>query len=97
MRISEWSSDVCSADLLSGRFSVYRGKLGLLLYRGVNHYKRLCARCRDTASDGRGIIIPLGDVQVLEYLELIERGNRVVIDQRLEQVARNSVVVGKSV
>ncbi len=71
-------------DQLAGQFGVNRGKLGLLIYRDVSDYDLLCARCRDTASDGRGFILPLGDEQIVEFLDLISRGARPAIDQRLE-------------
>jgi hypothetical protein len=71
-------------DQISGRFSINRGKLGLLVYRDVSDYGLLCARCRDTATDGRGFVLPLGDEQVIEYLDLIASGSRPAIDQRLE-------------
>ena len=78
-------------DQLSGRFSVNRGKLGLLLYRDVSNYELLCKRCRDTATDGRGIVLPLGDAQILEFLSFIERGNRSAIDQRLERLLQKLI------
>ncbi len=71
-------------DQLSGRFSVNRGKLGLLVYRDVSDYDHLLSRCRDTASDGRGFILPLGDRQIVDFLELVASGNRPTIDQRLD-------------
>lgn len=71
-------------DQLSGRFAPNRGRLGLLLYRTVEDYDRLCARCRDTAQDDRGFMLPLGDEQMIDYLELIAADRRKEIDQRLE-------------
>lgn len=81
-----YSSDPANpeVDQLAGRFSINRGKLGMLLYRDVANYDLLLRRCRDTAQAGRGFILPLGDVQVVEYLDLIARGARQAIDQRLE-------------
>ncbi|WP_444460418.1 hypothetical protein [Rhodobacter capsulatus] len=73
-------------DQLSGRFSVNRGQLGMMLYRTVDDYERLCARCRDTAQDGRGFMIALGDAQVVEFLNLIAEGQRVAIDARLQAI-----------
>ena len=73
-------------DQLSGRFSVNRGQLGLLLYRDVDNYERLCARCRDTAQDGRGFMIALGDQQIIEFLKLIAEGQRDAIDARLQAI-----------
>lgn len=71
-------------DQLSGRFSVNRGRLGMLVYRDVSDYDLLVSRCRDTAQDGRGFILPLGDTQIIEYLDLIRRDARPAIDQHLE-------------
>ncbi|MCA3557297.1 MAG: hypothetical protein IOC71_03515, partial [Rhodobacter sp.] len=73
-------------DQLSGRFSVNRGQLGMMLYRTVDDYERLCARCRDTAQDARGFMIALGDAQVVEFLNLIAEGQRVAIDARLQAI-----------
>ena len=73
-------------DQLSGLFAANRGWLGLLLYRQVSDYDLLLARCRDTAQDGRGFMLPLGDQQISEYLELIANGARPAIDQRLEAI-----------
>lgn len=71
-------------DQLSGRFSANRGRVGLLLYRTAGNYDRLLKRCRDTATDGRGVILPLGDEQVLAFLGLIANGRRSSIDHQLE-------------
>jgi hypothetical protein len=73
-------------DQLSGRFSVNRGRLGLLLYRNVDDYVRLCARCRDTAQDGRGFMIALGDEQIIGFLNLIAEGRRGAVDEQLQAI-----------
>ena len=73
-------------DQLSGRFGANRGKLGMMLYRTVDNYDRLCARCRDTAQDDRGFMLPLGDEQVIEYLNLIAADRRADIDARLQAI-----------
>lgn len=78
-------------DQLSGRFSTRRGKLGLLLYRDVSDYKLLCQRCADTAKDDRGIIMPLGDDQISEFLEYVRSGKRHQIDGSLETLFRQVV------
>lgn len=78
-------------DQLAGRFGVNRGRLGLLVYRGVGDYDRLCARCRDTAKDDRGFMLPLGDEQIIECLDLIAANHRGHIDQRLDALFRRLI------
>jgi hypothetical protein len=48
-------------DQLAGRFSPSRGTVGLLICRTISEKDRFVARCRDTAQDNRGFIIPLDD------------------------------------
>ncbi len=48
-------------DQLSGRFSPTRGRLGLLVCRNIDNKAACIERCKDTASDDRGWILPLED------------------------------------
>lgn len=73
-------------DQIQGRFSINRGKLGLLVFRDVVNYDLLVTRCRDTAQAGRGFIIPLGDAQIIEYLEMISQRRRSEIDISLGHI-----------
>lgn len=63
MECKNYSSDPANPELdqLAGRFSVNRGKLGLLVCRKLKNKKLFIQRCKDTAQDGRGFIIPLDD------------------------------------
>ena len=73
-------------DQLSGRFSVNKGKFGMLLYRHTKNYDKLLQSCKDTVLDGRGFIVPLGDIQLIKLLAYIEEGKRNVIDSYLEDI-----------
>ncbi len=58
-----YSGEVSNPELdqLAGRFSPSRGQFGLLLCRKIADKDLFIDRCRDTANDGRGFIIPLDD------------------------------------
>ncbi len=83
-----YNADVSNPELdqLSGRFSPNRGKFGFLLYRKTDNYEQLLKRCKDTAGDLRGVIIPLGDEQLTNLLQLIANGERMKIDEYLNSL-----------
>src|SRR3546814_12561790 len=89
MRISDWSSDVCSSDLYGGRIEAERGVLGIRLHDHLLARRKAAAvarpaRCRQSyrvqQSLGRG----LGEGQVVGgeaaagvgQAEVIERGRQ---------------------
>ncbi len=65
-------------DQLSGRFAPSRGQVGILLCRNIADPKTLMKRCRDTADDHRGFILPLDD----ESLEQVIREHLKETDQQ---------------
>ena len=67
-------------DQISGRFSPTRGSLGLLVARRFDDRERFLERCRDTARDARGYVIPLADDDISRFLDLIETGQREQIE-----------------
>jgi hypothetical protein len=80
-------------DQLSGRFSMNRGKFGLLLCREVDDMDTLLARCNDTYVDGRGIMLPLVDEDLIIMLNNVIEGvgnpHEEFLTQRFRAVALN--------
>ena len=70
-------------DQLTGRFSVNRGKFGMLCCRQFEDRDRFIERCRDTFRDDRGLVVPLDDETIIQWLSLIESGGREKLDERI--------------
>ena len=68
-------------DQMSGRFSHQRGWFGLIMCRRFDDKKLFLQRCKDTALDGRGVIICLDDDDVITMLKLIAEGKRSDVDK----------------
>ncbi|MFC2033875.1 hypothetical protein ACFLTT_00525 [Chloroflexota bacterium] len=58
-----YSRDIANPELdqIAGRFSLRRGKFGIIICRKLDDKALFIQRCRDTADDDRGYIIPLDD------------------------------------
>lgn len=81
-------------DQLSGRFSINSGQFGLLLCRSVENMGLLLARCRDTLTDGRGLIIPLVDDDLVEGLHERGAGLEFPLEVRLDTLQRRLALTG---
>ncbi|EOC0266169.1 hypothetical protein [Klebsiella quasipneumoniae] len=55
-------------DQLAGRFSISRGKVGLLVCRSIQNREKLFESCRDTAKDDRGFILVLDDNAIIDLV-----------------------------
>jgi hypothetical protein len=79
-------------DQLGGRFSPRRGQVGLLLCRGLAEKALFVDRCRDTAADGRGYIVPLDDQDLAQLVEEVkaEPGGREfrLLAERFQELIR---------
>jgi hypothetical protein len=73
-------------DQLSGRFSANRGWVGILTARSFRNRDQFIRRCRDTAQEQRGFIIPLVDNDIQTMLSMVERGHRIEIDGYVEAI-----------
>ena len=82
-------------DQLSGRFSVNSGKVGLLLCRSVADFNALINRCRDTLSDGRGLILPLVDEDLIEALTKLAQSAEAPLEGRLRDLQRHVALARK--
>lgn len=88
-----YTKDVANPELdqLAGRFSINRGRFGLLLFRSVDNMDALLARCRDTYTDQRGTILPLSDEDLITMLRAVRQRNarpyENLLSTRLRQIA----------
>lgn len=72
-------------DQISGRFSRERGFFGMICCREIQQKDRFIARCRDTAADGRGVVLPLDDADILHLLGFVAENRRFSADEFLTE------------
>ena len=75
-------------DQLSSRFSINSGQFGLLLCRQVQNFDLLLNRCRDTLADGRGLVLPLLDDDLVSGLKERISGKAYPLEDRLNHLHR---------
>lgn len=56
-------------DQLAGRFSPNRGRVGILVCRPFEDKEAFIRRCRDTADDGRGFVMPIDDDDLADLVD----------------------------
>lgn len=81
------SSDPANPELdqLSGRFSLNRGHFGFLVCRKYKDKELFYERCKDTANDARGFIVPLDDKDILKLIDFRANNDNEAIDKFLEE------------
>jgi len=89
-----YSSDPANPELdqLAGRFSVNRGRVGFLLCRNFVDRGLFIQRCRDTYSDGRGLIIPLVDQDIINLLDNHNEFDYAFIEKYLSDIIRDIIL-----
>ena len=68
-------------DQLAGRFSVNRGRFGIMCCRKFEDRALFLERCQDTHQDNRGLIVALDDLIILQLLGYVAAGKRTEIEK----------------
>jgi len=73
-----YKRDVANPELdqIAGRFSLNRGKFGLVVCRDIDDFGAFIKRCTDTYKDDRGVILPLIDRDIIGILEKVKERNQ---------------------
>lgn len=81
-------------DQLAGRFSFQSGQFGLLLCREIEDREYIYQKCSDTYKDGRGMMIPLDDSDIIAMLQMLKEDDIYGIDTYLSDIQRKIVLEG---
>ena len=73
-------------DQLVGRFSINRGKFGILIARTCADRKLMLSRCKDVAAAGNGFVVTLFDEEIHELLGLVKERKLSALDRRLDHM-----------
>lgn len=89
-----YSHDITNPEIdqLSSRFSETRGRFGLLIARKFDDRATFIKRCRDTVNDGRGLVIPLVDEDIIKMLQL--KGDEKIsqIEEHLKNIYQEIII-----
>lgn len=88
-----YSSDCENPELdqLAGRFAPLRGKFGMLLSRKFDKMDVFIERCKFTALEDKGVIVPIVDEDIIYMLNLIAKGCRSTIDDYMFRLFRKII------
>ena len=68
-----------------GRFSVNRGKVGIITCRNIENIDLFLARCKDTYRDQQGLIIPLVDEDIIKMMNALKSGKDMIWQEVIEK------------
>jgi hypothetical protein len=65
-----YSDDIANEEIdqMMGRFSINKGKFGIIVCRNITNMPLLIRRCKDTYTAGQGLIVPLTDRDIISIL-----------------------------
>lgn len=90
-----YSRDIANPELdqIQGRFSPNRGRVGLVLSRTSDNLDAIIARCNDIYKEGRGLVIPIFDQDLIQILHSLKLDQLNVAEEflsnRLRAIALN--------
>lgn len=89
-----YSRDIVNPELdqIGGRFSVNRGQVGFIICRQIDNFQLFMNRCRDTYRDGRGLIIPLVDNDIVQLLQNYDNWNTAFTERFLSERIREITI-----
>lgn len=77
-------------DQMLGRFSVNRGKVGIITCRTIENMELFLKRCKDCYRDQQGLIIPLVDDDIVNMMQELKSGKskncKKIIENKVEYI-----------
>jgi hypothetical protein len=89
-----YSRDIVNPELdqIGGRLSVNRGQVGFIICRQIDNFQLFMNRCRDSYQDGRGLIIPLVDNDIIQLLQNYDNWNTAFTERFLTERIREITI-----